>query len=60
VEFFSLESKKLGDKTLLKALIQKITGIPCEALDGAPLSCFSVDERLRWKGDRKTKREEDA
>ncbi|OAG06300.1 HET-domain-containing protein [Paraphaeosphaeria sporulosa] len=37
-----------------------ITGIPCEALDGAPLSRFSVDERLRWKGDRETKREEDA
>jgi hypothetical protein len=60
VEFFSLESKKLGDKTSLQALIQKITGIPCEALDGTPLSCFSVDERLRWKGDRETKREEDA
>jgi hypothetical protein len=47
VEFFSLESKKLGDKTSLQALIQKITGIPCEALDRTPLSCFSVDERLR-------------
>jgi hypothetical protein len=60
VEFFSQESKKLGDKTLLKSLIQKITGIPCEALDGAPLSQFSVNERLRWKGERQTKREEDA
>jgi hypothetical protein len=60
VEFFSQESKKLGDKTSLKSLIQKITGIPCQALDGAPLSRFSVNERLRWKGDRKTKREEDA
>jgi hypothetical protein len=60
VEFFSQESKKLGDKTSLKSLIQKISGIPCEALDAAPLSRFSVDERLRWKGDRETKREEDA
>jgi hypothetical protein len=60
VEFFSQEPKKLGDKTSLKSLIQKITGIPCEALDGAPLSRFSVDERLRWKGDRETKREEDV
>jgi hypothetical protein len=60
VEFFSQEWKKLGDKTSLKLLIKKITGIPYEALDGAPLSQFSVDERLRWKGDRQTKREEDA
>jgi hypothetical protein len=60
VEFFSQEWSKLGGKTSLKSLIQKITGIPCEALDGAPLSRFSVDERLRWKGDRETKREEDA
>ncbi|KAF2033235.1 HET-domain-containing protein [Setomelanomma holmii] len=60
VEFFSQEWKNLGDKTSLKLLIQKITGVPCEALDGVPLSRFSVDERLRWKGDRETKREEDA
>jgi hypothetical protein len=60
VEFFSQDLKKLGDKTSLTPLIQKITGIPCEALDGAPLSRFSVDERLQWKGDRETKRQEDA
>ena len=60
VEFFSQEWKKLGNKISLKSVIRKITGIPHEALDGAPLSHFSVDERLRWKGDRKTKREEDA
>jgi hypothetical protein len=60
VEFFSQEWKKLGDKTSLKSLIKQITGIPCEALDGAPLCRFSINERLRWKGDRQTKREEDA
>ncbi|KAL5371063.1 hypothetical protein DPSP01_014517 [Paraphaeosphaeria sporulosa] len=60
VEFFAQEWERLGDKISLRFLIQKITGIPCEALDGAPLSRFSVDERLRWKGDRETKREEDA
>jgi hypothetical protein len=52
--------QELGDKTSLKSLIKKITGIPYEALDGAPLCRFSVDERLQWKGDRQTKREEDA
>ena len=60
VEFFSQEWERLGDKISLRLLIKKITGIPCEALDGTPLSQFSVDERLRWKGDRQTKREEDA
>jgi hypothetical protein len=60
VEFFTQEWERLGDKISLKLLIKKITGIPCQALDGAPLSQFSVDERLRWKGDRQTKREEDA
>ncbi|KAF2026430.1 HET-domain-containing protein [Setomelanomma holmii] len=59
VEFFSQEQKKLGDKILLKSLIKKITGIPYEALDGAPLSKFSVNERLQWKESRVTKREED-
>jgi hypothetical protein len=60
VEFFSQEWKRLGDKVSLKSLIKRITGIPHEALDGAHPSRFSVDERLRWKGDRQTKREEDA
>jgi hypothetical protein len=60
VEFFSQEWERLGDKMSLKLLISKVTGISYDALDGAPLSRFSIDERLRWKGDRETKREEDA
>ena len=60
VEFFSQEEEKLGDKTSLKSSIHKITSISLEALDGARLSQFSIDERLRWKGDRHTKREEDG
>ncbi|XP_014562143.1 hypothetical protein COCVIDRAFT_84634 [Bipolaris victoriae FI3] len=60
VEFFSQEGTLLGDKISLKFLISKITGIPCEVFDAAALSQFSIDERLRWKGDRETKREEDA
>jgi hypothetical protein len=59
VEFFSEEWDKIGDKISLKALIKEITGIPHEALDGTPLSQFSVDERLRWKEGRVTQREED-
>jgi hypothetical protein len=60
VEFFSQEQERLGDKASLKSWIHKITGISYEALDGAPLYQFSVDERLQWKGDRETTREEDG
>ncbi|KAF1833831.1 hypothetical protein BDW02DRAFT_648127, partial [Decorospora gaudefroyi] len=60
VEFFSQEWEKLGDKISLTSLVGKVTSIPYEVLNGAPLSRFSVEERLRWKGDRETKREEDA
>ena len=60
VDFFSQEWVKLGDKTSLKLLVHKVTSISLGALEGAPLSQFSVDERLRWKGDRQTKREEDG
>lgn len=59
VEFFSEEGEKLGDKSSLKPLIHKITGIALKALDGAPLSQFEVDERLRWAGKRVTKIRED-
>jgi hypothetical protein len=60
VELFSKEWEKLSDEVSLKLLIHKITGIPHEVLTGAPLSQFSVNERLLWKGDRKTKRDEDV
>jgi hypothetical protein len=44
---------------LLKLPIYKATRIPYAALKGAPLSEFSINERLRWKEYRRTKREED-
>jgi hypothetical protein len=40
--------------------IHKITGIPVQALQGRPLSQFSVKERLSWTTGRSTSREEDA
>jgi hypothetical protein len=58
VEFFSQEWEKLGDKISLKSMISKITGIPHQALQGT-LSQFDIEDRLRWKGKRKTKLEED-
>jgi hypothetical protein len=59
VEFFSQERKRLGDKGSLKQQIHEITGIADSALQQAPLSQFSVDERLSWIERRQTKLEED-
>ena len=60
VEFFSQEGKKLGNKTSLIQQIHEITGIPHSALQGTPLSQFSVNERLLWKEHRHTKLKEDG
>jgi hypothetical protein len=60
VEFFSREWYKLGDKLSLKSEIHEVTAIPYEALEGVPLSRFSVEERFRWRQNRHTKLEEDA
>ncbi|KAH8653204.1 WD40-repeat-containing domain protein [Tricladium varicosporioides] len=59
VEFFSRERKRLGDKSSLRQLICEITNIPHSALQGDPISQFSVDERLQWIEHRQTKQEED-
>ena len=59
VEFFSLEGKPLGSKKILEQQIHEITGIPVKALQGSPLSQFTVDERMFWAAKRETKREED-
>ena len=59
VEFFSLEGKRLGDKKSLERQIHEITGIPVQALQGNPLSRFSVTERISWAEKRETRRKED-
>jgi hypothetical protein len=60
VEFYSRDSKPLGDRSSMVRALQEITGISIRALQGNPLSEFSVDERLSWAAGRKTKRAEDA
>jgi hypothetical protein len=60
VEFFSEDWERLGDRISLKSLIHKITSIPHEVLEGAPLHQFSVEERYRWRQNRHTKVKEDA
>jgi len=60
VEFFSMEGEQLGNKKSLERQIHEITGITAQALQGSPLSHFSVNERMSWAAKRETKREEDA
>ena len=59
VEFFSLNGRWLGDKKSLEPQLHEITGIAVSALQGTPLSEFSVNERMSWAENRETKREED-
>ena len=59
VEFYSREGKFLGDKKSLELQIHETTGIPISALQGSPLSQFSVDERFSWTINRETSIEED-
>ncbi|KAM7209927.1 Vegetative incompatibility protein HET-E-1 [Rhypophila decipiens] len=59
VEFFSREGERLGDKKSLEQEICNITGIPQRALQGSPLSDYSVAERMRWIEKRNTNYEED-
>ncbi|CAN9459370.1 unnamed protein product [Alternaria sp. RS040] len=61
VEFFSAENEPLGNKYSLVQELHGITGISVEALQGSrPLDQLTVNERMSWVGQRKTKREEDA
>ncbi|PVH68927.1 NACHT-domain-containing protein [Cadophora sp. DSE1049] len=59
VEFFSLEGKRLGDKSSLQEQICKATNISPSALQGESLSQFHIDERMRWIEHRETGQEED-
>jgi hypothetical protein len=59
VEFFSQDRERLGDKCSLEPLLHEITGIPRTALQGTPLSHFSVKDRYQWIHSRQTKLEED-
>jgi Mrp family chromosome partitioning ATPase len=60
VKFFSKDEELLGDKGSLKQTIHEITGIAMQALEGSPMTCFTMDERMLWARGRNTMREEDA
>jgi hypothetical protein len=59
VEFFSREGDQLGSKNSLEQQIHEITNIAIDALRGAPLTEFEVEERFSWADHRETKRQED-
>ena len=59
VEFFSKYWEQLGNKTSLETIIHEITGIPDKALQGVPLSDFTIAERMSWAEQRETTRKED-
>jgi hypothetical protein len=59
VEFFSKNNERLGSKKSLERQIGEITGIPIKALQGSPLSEFSVAERMSWVERREITRKED-
>ena len=59
VEFFSSNSKRLGDRTSLVRQIHEITGINSRVLQGVSLNTFSSDERFSWAAKRQTTRKED-
>ncbi|KAH7070472.1 heterokaryon incompatibility protein-domain-containing protein [Paraphoma chrysanthemicola] len=60
VVFYSSEWKALGSKEELKAQLHSITKIPTEALEGTPLSHFSIAQRMSWAANRVTTRIEDC
>ncbi|KAN0102161.1 hypothetical protein V8E51_012671 [Hyaloscypha variabilis] len=59
VEFFSREGRRLGDRKSLAQQVCEITGITFNALQGSPLSHFSISTRISWAENRETKRKED-
>ena len=59
VAFYSAEGTRLGDKCSLLQEIHGITQIPEAALQGKPMSQFTVAERLSWAQNRYTTRKED-
>ncbi|KAF7514864.1 hypothetical protein G7054_g14934 [Neopestalotiopsis clavispora] len=50
VTFFSAEGLHLGNKASLETLLNEITSIPIDVLQGRRLSDFSIQERFSWLG----------
>jgi hypothetical protein len=59
IEFLNCEGERIGDKSSMMEILHEITHIPVPALQGAPMSQFSVEERISWAQDRTAARGED-
>ena len=59
VYFYSRDNQRLGSKKTLKSLIHRATNIPIGALEGAPLTKYSIKKRLSWIEKRETHEPED-
>lgn len=59
IEFFCSNGNRLSDKKSLEGQIHEIIEILVSALQGTPLSKFSINERITWVKNRYTTREED-
>lgn len=59
VEFYSWNGVHLGNRLSLEHQLYKITRIPIALLRGAPLSRYTLDERISWGARRQTSRPED-
>jgi hypothetical protein len=59
LEFYSSEGTLLGDRIATEGQVHEITGISIQALQGNPLSNFTVAERMSWAAKRQTTRKED-
>lgn len=59
VEFYDSSGERLGNKESLSTIIRDITGICDLALQGSPLSNFTIKERKSWAERRVTTIEED-
>ena len=53
------EGDQLGSKKSLVQVIHEVTGIAIEALRGAPVAGFKIEDRFSWASRRATKRRED-
>ena len=61
IEFYSSEEQRLGDRSSLRSIISRVTGIPQRALDGPDsIECFDHETKSSWMRGRETKLEEDT
>lgn len=59
VDFYCADSQRIGTKSSLEGEVGEVTGIPIKALQGQPLSDYSLSERMAWTKHRVTTRKED-